>query len=127
MIELIKSRLRSFVFAGSGIAQTIKTQPNARIHTIATVAVVILGFSLHVSFLEWCLLLLAIGAVWTAELMNTALEYVVDLTSPEYHLLAKKAKDCAAGAVLVASLIALLIGVFVMLPKILSWIDQGLF
>ncbi|MBK7410437.1 MAG: diacylglycerol kinase family protein [Saprospirales bacterium] len=127
MIELIKSRLRSFAFAGSGIAQTMKTQPNARIHAIATGAVVILGFSLHVSPLEWCLLLLAIGTVWIAELLNTALEYLVDLASPEYHILAKHAKDCAAGAVLVASLIALFIGMLIMLPKVLSWIDQVLF
>lgn len=120
MIEPIKSRLRSFAFAGSGIIHTLKTQPNARIHALATIGVVFTGFWLKMSPSEWGLLLLAIGIVWIAELINTALEHLVDLASPEYHLLAKNAKDCAAGAVLFAALISLLIGAVVILPKILG-------
>lgn len=120
MIEPIKSRLRSFAFAGSGIAHALKTQPNARIHALATIGVVLAGFWLKMAPLEWCLLFLAIGIVWIAELINTALEHLVDLVSPEVHLLAKRAKDCAAGAVLFAALVSLLIGAALMLPKLIN-------
>ena len=114
----IKARLRSFVFAGKGIVHVIRTQGNARIHAAATVAVILAGFLCSVSLTEWCLLLMSIGMVWTAEIFNTALERLVDLVSPEYHPLAKYAKDCAAGAVLAASLSSLLIAAIIFLPKV---------
>lgn len=82
-----------------------------------TVFVVITGFLLKVSPLEWCFLLSAISLVWIAEVFNTALEFLVDLASPEFHLLAKKAKDSAAGAVLIAVILALLIGIIILGPK----------
>lgn len=101
-----------------GIVHVIRTQANARIHAIATVLVLLAGFLLSVSLTEWCLLLISIGMVWTAEIFNTALERLVDLVSPEYHPLAKYAKDCAAGAVLTTSLISLLIAAIIFLPKL---------
>jgi undecaprenol kinase len=85
-----------------------------RIHAVAALAVVLLGALLRVSATSWALLALAIGLVLSAELLNTALEAAVDLVSPEDHPLAKQAKDVAAAAVLVASLAALAVAVFVL-------------
>ena len=125
MKKMILARLRSFVFAGRGIVHVIQTEGNARIHAAATLAVVLAGFWFSASAQEWCFLLVAIGMVWTAELINTALEHLVDLVSPEFHLLAKHAKDCAAGAVLFASLTSLLIGAIIFLPKVWSLLNTA--
>lgn len=118
MNEFIRARLRSFGYAIAGIGTLIRTQANARIHLLATVVVVTLGFVLEVSRGEWCALLLAGGMVWLAEGMNTALEFLVDLVSPEHHPLAGKAKDVAAGAVLLAALFAAAVGLLIFLPRI---------
>ena len=88
----------------------------------ATVAVVIIGLYLDLPSLEWAVLVLAISTVWVAEALNTAIEFVVDLASPGYHPLAGKAKDVAAGAVLLASFFAVVIGVLVLGPRILGLI-----
>lgn len=120
MKEQIKGRMRSFAFAGKGVANTFRTQPNARIHAVATVAVVFAGWWLAVSRAEWCALLLTIGLVWASELANTAIECLVDLVSPGHHELAGRAKDCAAGGVLIAAAISVLVGIIVFLPHLLN-------
>lgn len=123
MKEQIKARMRSFVFAGNGIAHALKTQPNARIHALATAVVALAGWWASLSGWEWTVVLLSVGMVWVAELLNTALERVVDLASPGQHELARFAKDSAAGGVLIAAVIAVLVGAIVFLPKILNlWI-----
>jgi diacylglycerol kinase (ATP) len=104
----------AFGYAFAGLGAAWRTQRNLRIHAAATVGVVVVGALLRLPPVSWALLALAAGLVVTAELLNTALEAVVDLVSPEDHPLAKQAKDVAAAAVLVASLAALAVGVFVL-------------
>lgn len=120
MKTYIQKRMSSFVFAGKGVAHTFRTQPNAKIHAVATVAVVAVGWWLNLAAGEWCVLLLAIGLVWVAELANTAIEHLTDLVSPDYHELAGRAKDSAAGAVLIAAAISVMAGIIVFLPHILN-------
>jgi diacylglycerol kinase (ATP) len=89
-----------------------------RFHAFATVVVIGLGFYFDITRTEWALVALAVGTVWTAELMNTAVEALTDLVSPEYHPLAGKAKDVAAGAVLLAALAALVVGALIFAPQV---------
>jgi len=113
-------RLRSFGYAVSGIRTLIMSQPNARIHAAATVIVMAGAFILGLSRLEWCVIILAVAAVWAAEALNTALEYLADAASPEFHPLVKKAKDIAAGGVLVAAIASVIVGTILFGPRILS-------
>ncbi|OIQ73763.1 undecaprenol kinase [mine drainage metagenome] len=114
------TRLASLRHAARGVWQLLATQMNARIHACAAVTVVAMGYWLEVSLLEWGLLILAIGLVLCAEGLNTALEFVVDLASPQWHELARDAKDVAAGAVLLASVTAFGVGLTIFLPKFLQ-------
>lgn len=114
----LQTRLRSFGYAFKGIATLFLTQAHAKIHLLATVLVVGAGFLLEISVGEWALLTIAITMVWVAEAVNTAIEFVVDLVSPERHELAGKAKDVAAGAVLLASFGAVAIAALVLGPRI---------
>jgi diacylglycerol kinase len=98
----------------------LRTQANARIHAAATILVVVAGFVSGISRMEWCAVVGAIGLVFTAEGLNTAIEAVVDLASPERHPLAERAKDVAAGAVLLAALTAALIGLLIFGPRVLA-------
>jgi diacylglycerol kinase (ATP) len=111
-------RLRSMKFALRGIATMLKTQQNAWLHAAATVAVIAAGIALKLSFAEWCWIALAITAVWTAEALNTAFEFLTDVASPEFHPLAEKAKDVAAGAVLLAAIGSVAIGGLVLGPHL---------
>ena len=111
--------VRSFGFAIRGIGILLRTQANARIHLAATIVVVAAGFLGKLSWGEWSAIVAAVGLVWTAEGLNTAIEAVVDLVSPEYHALAGRAKDVAAGAVLCAAIAAAIIGVLIFGPRIL--------
>ncbi|MCF7848632.1 MAG: diacylglycerol kinase family protein [Kiritimatiellales bacterium] len=106
-------RLKSFGYAFRGIGTMLKSQHNAWIHAVATVVVVAAGFGFELDRVEWCLVILAIVSVWTAEALNTAFELLCDVASPEYHPLVEKAKDVAAGAVLFCAIGAGLIGLLV--------------
>jgi diacylglycerol kinase (ATP) len=117
------ARARSFGFAFRGIVTLLATQHNAWLHAAATVAVVALGVALGVSRLEWALLVFAIALVWTAEGLNTALEWLCDVAAPEYNPLVKKAKDVAAAAVLLAAIGSALIGLLVFGPRLLALLD----
>jgi diacylglycerol kinase len=112
-------RLRSFGYAFSGIGTLIRSQPNARVHAAATAIVMAGGFLLGLSRLEWCVVVLTVAAVWTAEALNTALECLADAASPEFHPLVKKAKDVAAGGVLVTALGSVVVGLLVFGPRLL--------
>ncbi|MDP2239482.1 MAG: diacylglycerol kinase family protein [Burkholderiales bacterium] len=114
----LSRRLHSFGYALRGLAILAATQHNARIHAIATVLVIAAGVLFRISLTEWCLIVLAITCVWVAEALNTAIEFLVDLVSPDPQPLAAKAKDVAAGAVLIAAIGALAIGIIVLGPKI---------
>lgn len=120
----ITARLRSFKYAFRGIGLVVTSQHNAWIHVAATLVVVSVGLWVQLSRLEWCSLVLAIVAVFTAEALNTAIEYVTDLTSPEFHVLAGKAKDAAAGAVLIAAVGAVLVGYLVFGTRLLGWLHR---
>lgn len=109
------SRLASLGHAWRGLRLFV-SQPNARIHCAAAVGVVALAAWLQVTALEWVALVLAIALVMGAEALNTALEYAVDLASPEWHALARDAKDVAAAAVLICSVGAAVVGVLVFGP-----------
>jgi diacylglycerol kinase len=114
------SRLHSFRHAFAGWWYVIRTQRNAWIHMIASTGVFILAGWTGVGIQDWAILLLAIGLVWTAEFVNSSLEAIVDLASPEMHPLAKVGKDVGAAAVLIAALISALIGILILGPPLLS-------
>lgn len=111
-------RCKSFGDAARGVRILVATQAHARIHLAAAAGVALAAWLLDVSALEWCALLLAIALVWASEAINTAIEFMVDLASPKYHPLAGKAKDAAAGAVLLAAVLAALVGVIIFVPKL---------
>ena len=112
----IASRLRSFRYAASGIATMLNTQHNARIHLAMTLLVSALGGWLHISADDWRWLTVAIVLVWVAESMNTAFEYLCDVVSPEFHPSVEKAKDIGAGAVLICSAGAAVLGALTLWP-----------
>ncbi|MBX3057255.1 MAG: diacylglycerol kinase family protein [Anaerolineae bacterium] len=111
-------RVKSFHYAFAGWWHVLRTQPNAWIHAIVTVIVVLLGLWLRLSRTDWAILILTFTAVWMAEFINTAIEAVVDLVSPMPHPLAKTAKDVAAAAVLVGACGAVLIGLLILGPPL---------
>lgn len=98
----------------------LMSQHNAWIHAFATLTVVIAGLTLGISSGDWCWLVLSIVVVWMAEALNTAFEFLADVASPEFHPLVKKAKDVAAGAVLLSSIGAVVVGILVFKPYIQS-------
>ena len=113
---LWRRRVASFGHAGRGVWSALRSEVHLRFHAVATVVVIGLGFYSGLARLEWALVALAVAGVWAAELMNTAIEALTDLASPAYHPLAGKAKDVAAGAVLLAALGALVVGALVFVP-----------
>ena len=116
----LAGRVASFGCALRGLWILVATQANARIHAVATLLVIGAGFWFGLTRLEWCAVVAAIGLVWTAEGLNTALEFLTDLVSPEQHPLAGKAKDVAAGAVLAASIAAVAIGAIIFGPRLMG-------
>ena len=94
-------------------------EQNLLIHIIATICVTITGIVMHISFNEWILIYSMIAFVITSELVNSSIELVVDLITDEYHPLAKIAKDVSAGAVLVSAICALIVGLYIFIPKII--------
>lgn len=114
----LSGRVRSFVCAGRGIGVMLRTQQNAWIHAVVTLVVVAAGFVFRVSAVDWCLLTLATMSVWTAEALNTAFEFLTDIASPSFHPLAERAKDVAAGAVLITACGAAVVGLIVFGPHL---------
>jgi undecaprenol kinase/diacylglycerol kinase (ATP) len=116
----IKKALRSFVFAFNGLKILIREEQNARIHAIGALGAIVLGFVLKISMHEWVAIILAIGFVITIETINSAIENLADYVSPDKHDLIKKVKDLSAGGVLLSAITALIIGLFIFLPKIIA-------
>lgn len=114
----VQSISASFEHAFEGIEVGIGER-NMKIHCIMAVLVVFFGFILHISVTEWCICLVLFGLIMGLELVNTAIESVVDLATQEYHPLAKRAKDTAAGAVLIASIMAAIAGLIIFIPRLL--------
>ena len=113
-------RIRSFKYAIRGIATMLASQHNAWIHALATVLVCGTGLWLGLSSAQWCWIVLAIVAVWTAEALNTAFEFLADAASPEFHPLVEKSKDVAAGAVLISAVGAAVIALLILGPPLLA-------
>jgi diacylglycerol kinase (ATP) len=113
-------RVESFRHAGRGLLFMLRTQHNAWIHAAMSLLVTAAGCLLRVSGGEWCWLVLAIASVWTAESFNTALEIIVDIASPEFRPAAGRAKDVGAGAVLLCSAGATVVGALVFLPHLVD-------
>lgn len=114
----------SFGFAIRGIVHAFRHERNMKIHGAAAIMVVILAVLLKLDPIRWVFLVLAVGMVISAELINTAVEAVVDLASPDIHPLARAAKDTAAGAVLVCAVTAVVIGLIVFYGPLLSWMHE---
>lgn len=112
--------IKSFGHAFTGLYELLRSEPNTRIHLFATVCALIAGILLRISKSEWCVILIVIALVWTAEAFNTAMEKLTDHLFPEYHETARFAKDVAAGAVLVCAIAALVCGLIIFLPKLFS-------
>lgn len=117
------SRIASFKHAINGLKITLKEEINFKIHVIISVLVLTLSFYLGISRLEWLMIIVTIGLILICELINTAIEAMVDLTVHEkWHPLAKKAKDISAAAVFVMAIVAILIGVIIFSPYLLNYI-----
>lgn len=108
--EKVKRQGRSYRYAANGVKYTLSTQVNIWVHLVSAVAVLVLGWLLEFSWEQLLLVVLAVGLVVSAELMNTAIEELVNLLSPDHQAQAGVVKDIAAGAVLVAAIAAAIIG-----------------
>jgi len=113
---MLKNRLLSFKYALEGIADLFVNTPNAKIHFGISLLVVAAGFYFDITKMEWLVIILSIGFVLTAETLNTSIEYLTDLVTKDYHDLAKKTKDAAAGAVLVSAITSAIVGVYIFYP-----------
>lgn len=111
--------IASFKYAFKGITFSLKTQRNAQIHIVAVILATFLGFILGISTTEWIIIIFAVALVLAAELFNTSIEFLIDLLSPEYHEKAGRAKDIAAGAVLICAISAAIAGLIIFLPKLI--------
>jgi diacylglycerol kinase (ATP) len=118
MRAFFRSRAKSFRYAFAGWWFVIRTQRNAWIHAVVSVAVILVSLWLQIVPRDWAVIVMAIALVWTAEFLNTALEAVVDLASPQQHYLARVGKDVGAAAVLIAAFSAALIGFLVLGPPL---------
>ena len=122
-LKLDKKRLtNSFKYAFEGILQAYVGEQNLKIHTVIVILVIIFGFILKISYTEWLVCLVLIGLVLMAEFFNTSIEYLVDLTSPEIHPLAKATKDTASAGVLMMAIISAIIGLIIFIPKLINFI-----
>ena len=118
----LRSRARSFGHAFRGWWHVVRTQRNAWIHVFVTAVVALVGFWVRLGVRDWAVIILTTAMVFITEFLNTAIEVVVDLASPQQHPLAKVAKDVGAGAVLIAALTAVLVGLLILGPPLWAMI-----
>jgi undecaprenol kinase len=117
-----KPRLvKSFQYAIEGILSVLRTERNMKIHAAAAVLVIIAGCYFRITILEWVILCMVIGGIFSLELMNTAVEKTIDLVTRDYHPLAKAAKDAAAGAVFIYTIVSVIVGILVFGKYIRFW------
>ncbi len=119
---MLKKMFKSIGVAFDGIIDLIKCENNAKVHLVSTIVVIIVGLKLQFLAIEWLWISLAIAGVWVAELINTAIEKLTDLVSPEINPIAKKVKDYAAGAVLVMAIWAIFVFCLISLPHLWMWL-----
>lgn len=118
----IRKRIRSFSYAGKGIASFLSREHNAWIHCTAIVVVTAAGFLFGITRYEWIAVILCFASVLAAEALNTAIERLVDLVSPGPHPIAGDVKDVAAGAVLICAIAAAVVGGIIFIPYLLSYL-----
>jgi diacylglycerol kinase len=111
---------QGFKHAFDGVKYAFQTQINMRFHVLAAAITIISGLIFKLSIIEWGFITLAIALVLSAELFNTALEALTDLLTQEVHPLAKAAKDCAAGAVLITAIFATVVACLIFIPKLIG-------
>ncbi len=116
----IRDRIKSFGYAINGVKILLTNEPHARIHVAAAICAIGAGAYFQISAMEWVSIIVSIALVLAAEAFNTALELLTDLVSPNYHELAGKTKDVAAGAVLLTAIGAVLVGGVIFLPKLIE-------
>ncbi len=112
---------RSFSYAITGIMTALWSERNMRIHLLVSLLVIGCALFFSISQLEWLFVIFAIGGIFSLELINTAIERVVDLITKEYQPLAKQAKDIAAGAVFIYAITVVVIGIMIFLPYVIRW------
>jgi|SRR5690625_38487 len=117
-----KARSIGFLFAWNGLKTVVKTEKNFQFHLIATAIAIFFGFVFKLNGVEWSLILLVVGLVLVAEMINTVVERMIDYIKPDLHPQAGMIKDMAAGSVLVAAFIAVIIGCIIYLPKVYTLI-----
>lgn len=110
--------IAGFRYAFAGLWYALRTQRNMRVHILIALIAIILGIILRISAVEFALVFVAITGVFIAEMFNTVIELCIDLASPDYHPLAKIAKDVSAGAVLLSAMLSVVIGLFVFIPHL---------
>lgn len=110
--------IAGFGYAFRGLWYVLRTQRNMRVHLVIAALAILTGIILHISAIEFALIFVTIAIVLTAEMFNTVFELCIDLASPEYHPLAKIAKDVAAGAVLLSAIFAVVVGLFIFVPHL---------
>ena len=120
----IRGRVQSFRYAWYGLVLMLRSQHNAWLHAFASACVLAVGVLFGLTDGEWCWIILAIMAVWTAEALNTALEFLADAATPEFHPLVKCAKDVAAGGVLISALGSVFIGLLVLGPHLVEFLRR---
>ncbi len=125
MNEFFRLRARSFRFAFAGWWYVIRTQKNAWIHALFSIAVLLLALFLNLGLRDLAVLVVTIGMVWMGEFINTALEAVVDLASPQLHPLAKVGKDVGAAAVLIAAMASVLVGLLILGPPLVAFLQKA--
>ncbi|MHA4807834.1 diacylglycerol kinase family protein [Flavitalea flava] len=120
----INSRAKSFTYAGAGIVQFLRMEHNAWIHLAATILVAIAAWFFKVTGLEAIALVFAVGLVWVTEMLNTCLEKMADLITAEERPEIKFIKDLAAGAVLVAAITSVIIGLIIFIPRMAEFLSK---
>lgn len=116
----IRKRLASFKFAFSGLVSLLKHEHNSRLHLLAALLVISMGFVFGISRAEWMILVIIIAMVFITEILNSAIESLADFVSPEYSLIIKRVKDYCAAAVLIAAITSVVVGLLIFLPKIIQ-------
>jgi len=112
----IRDRIKSFSYAFNGLKTLITTQHNTWVHIVASIIIIVLGVVYDISKLDWALIIFSITLVWMAEALNTAIEFLADAVTQEFHPFIEKAKDVAAAAVLITAISAIAIGALVFIP-----------
>ena len=115
-----RKRVAGFKYAFNGLRLLLCNEPNALLHCIIGILVIIAGFTLDISSMEWIVVVIVCGCVLTAEALNTSIERLADVVSPDYNEAIKKVKDLSAGGVLCAALAAAITGVIIFLPKLIN-------